>query len=128
MNYAEACLELGEEEEAVKYINLIRTRAGMPDVPSGEKGEALRNRYRNERKIELAYEQHRYFDIRRWMIAPEVIENAQGIDIRYSYGSGKPTYSIIEVQDREWKNKSYFLPILLDEMQKNELLIQNPEY
>lgn len=128
LNYAEACLELGEEEEAVKYINLIRTRAGMPDVPSGEKGEALRNRYRNERKIELAYEQHRYFDIRRWMIAPEVIENAQGIDIRYPYGSDKPTYSIIEVQDRVWKNKSYFLPILLDEMQKNELLIQNPEY
>ena len=128
LNYAEACLELGDEGEAVKYINKIRTRAGMPDIPMGVTGAALVERYRNERKIELAYEQHRYFDIRRWMIAPDVIKNAQGIDIRYPYGGGKQVYSITEVQERGWKNKSYFLPILLDEIQKNELLIQNPDY
>lgn len=128
LNYAEASMELGEESEAVKYINKIRTRAGMPDLPSTLTGDALKERYRNERKIELAYEQHRYFDIRRWMIAPDVIKNAQGIDIRYPYGSNLPTYSITEVQEREWDNKSYLLPILLDEMQKNELLIQNPGY
>lgn len=76
----------------------------------------------------MAYEQHRYFDIRRWMIAPEVIKNAQGIDIRYPYGAAEPNYSIIEVQERKWNDKSYFLPIYLDEMQKNDLLIQNPLY
>lgn len=128
LNYAEACLELGEEEEARKYINMIRKRAGMPDIPSTEIGKELMDRYRNERKIELAYEQHRYFDIRRWMIAPEVIQPAQGIDIRYSYGSQDPVYSVIEVQERKWNNKAYFLPIYLDEINKNDLLIQNPGY
>jgi hypothetical protein len=128
LNYAEACLELGEENEAIKYLNAIRQRAGMPNIPAGETGDALKDRYRNERRIELAYEGHRFFDIRRWMIAPDVLKNAQGVDIRYSSGSEKPIYTIIEVQERAWNNKVYLLPILLDEMNKNELLIQNPGY
>lgn len=128
LNYAEACIELGEDAEARKYINMIRTRAGMPDIPDSEMGDVLKEHYRNERKIELAYEQHRYFDIRRWMIAPEVIKNVQGIDIRYPYGVTEPNYSIIDVQERKWNDKSYLLPIYLDEMQKNDLLIQNPLY
>ena len=129
LNYAEACLELGQEDEAKQYIDMIRGRAGMPAIHVEETGEALMEHYRNERKIELAYEQQRYFDIRRWMIAPEAIKNAQGVDIRYPYGSDTPTYSIIEVQDRGWNdNKSYFLPILLDELNRNDLLIQNPGY
>ncbi len=81
-----------------------------------------------ERKEELAYEQHRYFDIRRWMIAPEVINNAQGVEIIHKL-DGTTNYSNLEVQDRGWNdNKSYFLPILLDELNRNENLIQNPGY
>jgi len=130
LNYAEACLELGEETEAKTYINMIRERAGMPDVPAGESGDALMERYRNERRIELCYEQHRYFDIRRWMIAPEVITPAEGVKIVYPYGSSTPTYTVLsDVQDRGWNdNKSYFLPILLDELNRNNQLIQNPGY
>lgn len=129
LNYAEACIELGEEDEAKTYLNMIRNRAGMPDIPAEETGDVLRDHYRNERKIELAYEQHRYFDIRRWMIAPDVITSAEGVNIRYPYGSDTPTYSIIEVQERGWNdNKSYFLPILLDELNRNDQLIQNPGY
>ena len=109
LNYAEACIELGEDAEARKYINMIRTRAGMPDIPDSEMGDVLKEHYRNERKIELAYEQHRYFDIRRWMIAPEVIKNVQGIDIRYPYGVTEPNYSIIDVQERKWNDKSLFI-------------------
>ena len=129
LNYAEACLELGEEDEARLTINSIRKRAGMPDIPPTEKGTALMEHYRNERKIELAYEQHRYFDIRRWMIAPDAIKPAQGIDIRYPYNNTEePTYTITEVQQRKWNDKSYLMPIYLDEMNKNSLLIQNPGY
>lgn len=128
LNYAEACLELGEEDEARLTINSIRKRAGMPDIPSTEKGNALMEHYRNERKIELAYEQHRYFDIRRWMIAPDAIKPAQGIDIRYPYNTEEATYTITEVQQRKWNDKSYLMPIYLDEMNKNSLLIQNPGY
>ncbi len=68
LNYAEACIELGQDAEARTYINMIRKRAGMPDVT--ESGDALRIRYRNERKIELALEEHRFFDVRRWVIGP----------------------------------------------------------
>lgn len=128
LNYVEACLELGEEDEAIEKLNDIRERAGMPDIPVGETGVALKERYRNERRIEMSYEGHRFFDIRRWMIAPDVLKNAQGIDIRYPHGSTQPTYTVTEVQDRAWNNKAYLLPILLDEMNKNELLIQNPGY
>ena len=129
LNYAEACLELDQEEEAKTYINMIRERAGMPDIPANETGNVLMERYRNERKIELCYEQHRYFDIRRWMIAPSAIQNAEGVRIEHPYGSNVPTYEIIQVQDRAWKdNKSYFLPILLDELNRNDQLIQNPGY
>ena len=128
MNYVEASIELGQEAEAKTYLNMIRNRAGMPDVPADESGEALMDRYRNERKVELAYEQHRYFDIRRWMIAPQVIEDVEGIRIEHQYASDDVDYEIIEVQNRNWMNKSYLLPILLDEMNRNDLLIQNPGY
>lgn len=131
LNYVEACLELGEEAEAKQYLNMIRGRAGMPNIAEDETGEALMNHYRKERMIELSFEDHRYFDIRRWMIAPDVITNAQGIDIRYPYGSDTPVYTVLEnVQGRSWSsdNKLYFLPILLDELNRNDLLIQNPGY
>lgn len=129
LNYAEACIELGEDDEAKDKLNMIRDRVFMPHIT--ETGTALRDRYRHERKIELVYEQHRYFDIRRWMIAPDVIKNAQGIDIRYPFGSTTPTYTVIpSVQNRSWhpSNKTYFFPILLDELNKNNMLIQNPGY
>ena len=126
LSYAEASMELGEEEEARKYVNMIRTRAGLPDIHSS--GEELKEDVRHERKIELMFEDHRFFDIRRWMIAPEVITDGYGVDIRYPLGADKPTYEIIHVQDREWKDRFYFMPIKLDELNKNSALVQNPLY
>ncbi len=127
LNYAEACAELGEDAEGATYINLIRQRAGLPGVTAT--GAALKESLRHERKIELMYEDHRFFDIRRWMIAPQVLStNALGVDIRYKRGAIKPTYSFVSVRDRAWKDRSYFMPIKLDEMNRNKLLIQNPLY
>ncbi len=132
LNYAEACLGLGQEEEARQYINMIRNRAGMP--PVNDSGQDLVDRYRNERRIELAYEDHRYFDVRRWMIAPQVYTNAQGINAVYELDqedkttADQPTYSVIEVQDRAWLERAYFLPIRLDEINRNNKLVQNPLY
>lgn len=126
LNYAEACLGLGEEDEAKIYINMIRERAGMPDITST--GQQLIDDYRNERRIELAFEQHRYFDVRRWMIAPEVLNrDANGIVIEDPL-SGPVEYEVSVVQDRAWNDKMYWLPILLDEMNRNKNLIQNPLY
>ena len=131
LNYAEACIELGEEDEARTYINMIRHRVRMPDITSS--GDALRQACRHERRIELAYEDQRFFDVRRWMIAPQAYENAKGIEIRYKLNpdhttSTTPTYTIMDIQERDWKDRFYFMPIKLDEMNRNDQLIQNPLY
>ena len=126
LNYAEACIGLGEEDEAKTYLNMLRTRAGMPAIT--ETGQALVDRYRNERRVELVFEQHRYFDIRRWMIAPQAMgRNANGIVISQPLRD-RCTYTRNKIQDRAWNDKMYFLPIILDEINRNQDLVQNPLY
>ncbi len=111
LNYAEACLGLGQEEEARTYINKIRARAGMPPVT--ESGQALMERYRNERQVELAYEEHRYFDVRRWIIAPQAYQNATGVNVEGTMNAdgtiSNRTYSVIKSQDRDWNPRFYLL-------------------
>src|SRR2546430_689633 len=68
LNYAEASIELNELGDALNALNQIRRRAGMPDLVAGPD---LRDEYRNERRIEMAFEEHRFFDVRRWIIAPQ---------------------------------------------------------
>jgi hypothetical protein len=123
LSYAEACNELGEDGEALSVINQIRKRAGLPEI-SGT-GNDLREKIRHERRVELMFEGQRYFDIRRWMIAPRVMVNATGIGILHKY-NGPVEYSVIPVQNRKWENRAYFFPIHMDEMNKNNLLVQNP--
>ncbi|WP_018615911.1 RagB/SusD family nutrient uptake outer membrane protein [Segetibacter koreensis] len=131
LNYAEACIELGQDDEARKYINMVRKRAGMPDVT--ESGEALRLRYRHERRIEMAYEDQRFWDIRRWVIGPKGYADATGVTVVYKLNPDHttatiPTVTSQLVQERTWDDKAYFFPILRDELNRNKLLIQNPGY
>lgn len=70
LNYAEALNEFaGPTAEAYAAVNIIRTRSAMPNLPAGLSQAAFRTRVRNERDIELAFEDHRFWDIRRWLIA-----------------------------------------------------------
>lgn len=126
MNYAEASAELGEEDDARTYVNMIRTRAGLPDISTT--GNELIESVRHEREIELMFEDQRFFDIRRWMIAPEVMVDAEGIKIEFFNGNPQPVYTNYVIQGRNWKNSFYFLPIQIEEMNRNNLLIQNPLY
>ncbi|MFH5884487.1 RagB/SusD family nutrient uptake outer membrane protein [Halalkalibaculum sp. DA3122] len=131
LNYAEASIELDEEGDARTALNAIRERAGMPDIPATETGQDLMERYRNERRIELAFEDHRYFDVRRWMIAPDVYENGEGVNIigrLNNNGSYTFEYNIVEIDQRQWNDNAYFLPIPRYEMERNENLEQNPGY
>lgn len=66
LNFAEAAAESGKLEEARMAVNEIRARAGMPDLPQNLSREDLILRIRNERRVELAFEEYRYFDVRRW--------------------------------------------------------------
>ena len=131
LNYAEACIGLGQEDEAKTYINMIRSRSKMPLIT--ETGAALISRYRNERKIELAFEDQRYFDIRRWMIPEVGYTDVMAVQPVYKLNSDHttatiPTFSIVDVQQRAWNPRFYFLPIALDEMNRNDKLVQNPLY
>lgn len=143
-NYIEACLELGDEAEAKTWLNKIRYRAGMPAIT--ESGDALMKHYQNERNIEMLCEEQRFYDARRWMIAPQTL--GQKVRVMIINGTLKPgktvatyryntdnydyTYRVqnIEsgVENRSWDDKLYFPPISLDEMNKNNKLIQNPGY
>ena len=144
LNYVEASLETGDEGEALNWMNKVRFRVGMPAVT--DSGAALMDRYRNERRIELAYEEHRYHDARRWMIAPETL--GRGIKVMSTEASLNPGQSPIvpyrhdktvynyvyesvdntENEVRSWTDKMYFFPISRDELNRNEMLVQNPGY
>jgi starch-binding outer membrane protein, SusD/RagB family len=131
LNYAEACIELHEDAEALIYINMIRKRAGMPEIT--ETGAALRERYRHERRVELAFEDNRFYDVRRWVIGPETYVPLRGVDVRYVLNPDKTTATIPTivpkvVQQRSWIDKAYFFPIMRTEINKNDLLVQNPGY
>ncbi len=131
LNYSEACIELGEYGEAQTHLNYLRGRVGMP--PLTETGDALKTRYRNERRVELAFENHRFFDVRRWMIADEAYSDAEGVRILYKLlpdrtTSSTPEYMVTKIQPRSWNPRFYFIPIALDEINRNNNLIQNPLY
>jgi hypothetical protein len=128
LNYAEASIELGQEDEARTYINMVRSRAGMP--PVSDAGAALKDRYRNERRVELAFEEHRFFDVRRWMVGPQTVP-AYGVQVKYPVNTSfaNPVITKVEVDaGRLWDNKTYFLPMSSDELRKNSALLQNPGY
>jgi hypothetical protein len=130
----EANIGLGLEDEARTYLNMIRNRAGMPDIT--ESGSELMQKYQNERRIELFGEEHRYFDIRRWKIAPEVMTDAYGITVtaEATDATDRSTYTNYSysadrlVQQRGWDDSHYFSPIPKDELNRNSLLVQNPGY
>lgn len=144
LNYAEACIELGQDAEARTYINMIRTRAGQPAIAASVTGDVLKEAYRHERRIELAYEEHRFWDVRRWLIGPVAYKQTSAVDVRYvttetsvpayrkADGStyGAPIFSKKDTPGdaRAWLNKAYFFPIMRDEMNKNTKLVQNPGY
>ncbi|MHA6247131.1 RagB/SusD family nutrient uptake outer membrane protein [Pontibacter sp. CAU 1760] len=128
LNYAEAKFELGEGATTREYISKVRARAGLPPIPSTITGEALRQRLYNERRIELAFESHRYFDIRRWKIAG-VIENRpiRGMDIVKNLTTGFTTYTPVQLSIKNpYQEKMNLLPIETAELRRNEKLTQTP--
>lgn len=129
LDYAECMFMLGNEAEAREYINRIRSRPSVNMPPVTESGEALWERYMNERKVELYMEEHRYFDVRRWKIAEEVLSvNAWKVDIFKDEVTGEKSYVYSEFQERNFPEKMYYLPIPQDEIDRNPNLEQNPGY
>jgi hypothetical protein len=126
LNYAEACLGLGEIEEAASHINQIRNRAGLPNF-KGDIVKALRY----ERRIELVFEEIRWYDMRRWKILDETVKDVYGIAITETHTSAESstTWKKIFVAPRgPVHEKMYWIPIGQDEISRAPQLIQNPDY
>lgn len=131
LNKAEALYYTGDEEGAREALKPVRQRAGMPAVTAA--GTDLLEAIKNERRIEFAFEEHRYFDVRRWKEAPKYFgTTVHAITIK-KYPDGKKTYEVDKLRsdvggDRKWDDKMYWLPIPKSEMDKNPNLVQNPGY
>lgn len=128
LNYAEAANEAygpntpapGASLSAVQAINVIRNRAGMPDVLSQftTSKELFRDRIKNERTVELAFEGHYFYDIRRWMDAPAVYSGTlYGISVeKVTVSSEYPTgfkytrMPLPATRQVAWKEGMYYLP------------------
>jgi hypothetical protein len=132
MNYAEACIELGgaDLQKGIDAMNMVRNRAGLPDRVTTDQATA-REYVRHERNIEFFAEGHRFYDIRRWMIAKDVIEDVFGMRIEhYDDGSHMWKYDKNNKADARvfTDNKFYWVPLSRDEMNKAPQLQQNPGY
>ncbi|SNR31293.1 Starch-binding associating with outer membrane [Maribacter sedimenticola] len=119
LNYAEAQNEAsGPDGSVYNAINLIRNRAGMPNLESGLTQDQMRERIRNERRIELAFEEHRFFDIRRWGIAENLL-NGPLYGMKIEKEGDNYTYTKFEFETRSFPSKLYVLPIPQNEIDKN---------
>ncbi|MFV0469182.1 MAG: RagB/SusD family nutrient uptake outer membrane protein [Dysgonomonas sp.] len=140
LNYAEAMVEaygdwnttdnnLGLNMTALASLNKVRARGGLglagylaADVTSVDDFTA---KLRKERMAELAFEDHRFWDIRRWKIGPETTKIIR-LKIVKDAATNKNKYSTYETNDRVWEDRMYFYPIPQTEIFKNPKLKQNP--
>ncbi|SHE81476.1 Starch-binding associating with outer membrane [Mariniphaga anaerophila] len=132
LNAAEAAAECGKTDEAMKYVNTIRHRAGFPasvDVKASSKEEAILL-VRHERRVELCYEEHRYFDTRRWSMPDEdnIVEKfSTGMEITKN-ADNTFSYKRILVgtldssspSKMSYERKYHWMPIPLAEVSKLE--------
>jgi hypothetical protein len=129
MNFAEAAYEAGSPDEKVNIggnlnlsardaVDSIRERAGMPDLPTGLSKTDFETRYRNERRIEFAFEGQRYFDVRRWKIL-DSFKVITGMNI--TVNGSQMTYTRFNFNDRVTTGDQYLLyPI--DRTEVNKIL------
>jgi hypothetical protein len=132
LNYAEALNEYeGAVPDVYKYVNLIRQRAGMPALPAGLSKEAMRERIRQERRIELAFETHRYFDLHRWKLS-QTVDNKDVYGMSIQNGTSlqdNSFYKRTTVEKRIFiAPRHYLWPIYQSEINKNNNLVQNPQW
>jgi len=131
LNYAEALNEAsGPVQEAYDAVNAIRRRSGMPNLPTGLTKEQFRQRVRNEIAIELVNDDHRFWDIKRWLIAEEegVMQGSfQGLQITRTGTAPNFKYSWkpYTFETRTFKKSMYLHPFPQTEVLKGNL-IQNP--
>ena len=119
LNYAEALNEYDPTNPDIAvYLNKIRERVSLPDVPSRLTQEQMRTLIHHERRVELAFEEHRFWDVRRWKVASSTLgAPVKGVKITQD-DAGNFTYSPVQVEQRVFQPKMYWYPIPQSEVLK----------
>lgn len=129
LNYAEALNEYDPGNPDIKkYVDFIRKRSGvnMPALPLGLSQEKMREAIRHECRIEFAFEDHRLWDVRRWMQGEKYFNvPLRGIDITKK-SNNSFEYKVINVENRVFQPKMYLYPIPQSELFISKEIIQNP--
>ena len=131
LNYVEASYYLNDPNgDMASIMNEIRDRAGMPLLA---KSEITENKIRQERKCELAFEDHVFWDLRRWRIAVEELNNVRRHRLHYRFNANNETYTM-EMADgdlggvRLHPERNYYYALGLSRLADNPKLIENPGY
>ena len=133
LNLAECNAMLGNTSEALANLNIIRERAGIEDLTEadldGEMG--LMDWVRNERFVELFEEGHRYYDLRRWNLAPEMLKAGARYGLNgLLVNPGFEDFNVPTLIDQpfQWDTRLYLLPVPTDEYYSNPQMVQAPGY
>lgn len=136
LNYAEAAAQADHPADAYAAVNEVRDRVGMPALPNGLSKAELLLRIQNERRVELAFEETRYFDLRRWSTPTgNLSSTSKWFTAMKISKTGDNTFSydrrsVRDAQRYGFENKDLLLPLKLDEASKMEFLTgvnwQNP--
>ncbi|MEM7367906.1 MAG: RagB/SusD family nutrient uptake outer membrane protein [Bacteroidota bacterium] len=142
LNYVEANINLGDDGEAISWLNKLRFRNGLPSVTAS--GSDLMELYKRERDKELVNEDARLFDMKRWLEGPlSLNQQVQQVLIQGTQKAGTTftdyrkdnemfdyTYTPTEIvfENRIWQDHVYFMPISQTEIDRDPSLIQNPGY
>lgn len=127
LNFAEAAYQAEDPDFVIQSsglslsardaVNAVRKRAGMPDLPAGLSKEEFEKRYRNERRVELAFEEHRFFDVRRWKILDKTDRLVTGMRIQQQ--ANEKTYTRFKFTNRGSSSDKFLLyPIDQTEINK----------
>ena len=131
LNYVEALNESSPgDADIVRYLNLIRQRAGIPLYGAGAGMIAIptaqsdmRDAIRRERRVELAFENTRFFDTRQWKIATQT-DNGPALGLNITQDP-PAFYNVVSFENRIFQQKHYLFPIPQNEININKALVQN---
>lgn len=131
LNYVEALNEYDPKNTDIrKYLNLVRERAGLPEVAEGLSQDVMRKKIHHERRVELCFEMLRYFDTRRWLIAEDT-DGGPFYGMNMDAGNqftDEGFYERTVFEKRIFRKSYYLFPIPQSEIDKDEYIVQNPNW
>ena len=125
LNYAEAMYHVGDEATAREYLNKVSLRALQPEIMAS--GDELLEAIKRERRVELCFEGHSFFDERRWMEEEHLGFDIQGLKWT-KRADGSLTFEEYSVVNRPFFERHYYLPIPRTEVEKAPSMVQNTGY